>query len=177
VEDEEQAKRDFWSVYAPCHEAFQAQVAADLIGLVTDLADAPPAAGPHPSPVPLPVVRDIVIDGEIARRAMLYDEWGPYVEQVRRQGRPGAQLGIAFAFWGAAISDTREQLVPAIVMTYGAEPDRLQGAWLAMEQLYSVTIVTLAEVYLEARSPSPASNGGAPAAPKPRRTARKRQGA
>jgi len=173
--DEHQAQRDFWSVYAPHHDAFQAQIAADLIGLVTDLADAPPESGPDSAPMPLPIMRDIVSDGEITRRAMLYDEWGPYAEQVRRQGRPGARLGIAFAFWGAAIADIREQLVPAIIIAYGAEPDRLQGAWLAMEQLYSVTIVTLADVYLEARSPSRDANGDEPAAPRPLRTARKRR--
>lgn len=88
---------------------------------------------------------------ELQRRALLDDDWDPYLADLRAQGDHYAQAGISFPAWFELISVFRRLMTPHLFSAYGHAPERFQHAADAMNDLIDKALAVIGQAYLEAK--------------------------
>src|SRR5438105_2076793 len=117
--------RDFWTVYEQHYDAI--------------LASTMRAAAAHREFAPIIAAMPPELIAEQNRqsrarlsRAVVDGDWREYEHELRLQGSTYAKMGISFAGWYDLVGSFKRELVPLVVQTYLAEPERLSGALQAM---------------------------------------------
>jgi PAS domain S-box-containing protein len=85
------------------------------------------------------------------RKAIVDDEWGPYIEQTRVLGARCVQVGVGYAAWSSVVKVSLHQLYPALIDAYAANPARLTGALHATIDFLNFSLALIAEQYVDAR--------------------------
>jgi PAS domain S-box-containing protein len=85
------------------------------------------------------------------RKAIVDDDWRPYIEQTRLLGARCVQVGVAQAAWTAVVRVFQHQLYPALVDAYAATPARLTAALDASIDFLEFSLGLIGEQYVDAR--------------------------
>src|SRR5258708_17814204 len=88
---------------------------------------------------------------ELLRRALLLDEWQPYVEELRTQGATYAHGAISFSSWFQAVGSFRAHLIPYLFDAYAKAPDKLIIALNGMNRFLEIAMAGIGEAYLQTK--------------------------
>lgn len=139
--DQEQM-RDFWAVY----DAHYEQVSADLRRLLNE----DPEFGPMIQSMPPEIVAEQRRESrEMLRRAIVEDEWRPYLERLRAQGAQYSGMGLSFKAWFKAVGAFRPFVLPHLVSAYGEDYVRLMSAVGGMDKFIDTAMAAIGEAYLK----------------------------
>ena len=141
AEEDPRGMADFWRVYEANYDAL-------FEGAVRRMHEEPQVAPLLAHVTQDQLARERVAGRERLKRAMAGDR-SALVENLRTQGGISARLGIAFRIWHRLVRSVTRDLTPLLVETWGKEPQRLQGALLAMQTFFDWAMAELAEVYLK----------------------------
>ncbi len=84
---------------------------------------------------------------ELQRRALLEDDWTPYLDDLRAQAQGYALSGVEFADWFELIEVFRRTFVAEMIPDTG----RSRAALLGMEHYLDVAVSTLGTAYIDAK--------------------------
>jgi rsbT co-antagonist protein RsbR len=134
---EQSALRDFWQVY----DRYFDQVAADVQKDVAQhpelgdvLAQADPGERRH--------------NHELIRRAIVDEDWRPYLASTREIGARYAEHGLSFSSWFESGRALRVRLTPLLVQTYADTPEKVAEGVRGAAIFIDLAMVTLGEAYL-----------------------------
>ena len=88
---------------------------------------------------------------ERRRRALVDNDWQPYLEDARVQGARYARMGIEFSSWFELIRVYRLTLNPLLIKQLKGDPQTMNEAMLAGDRFIDIAMATLGEGYLEAK--------------------------
>ncbi len=88
---------------------------------------------------------------ERQRRAILHDEWEPYLEGLREQGIQYAQTRLAFHNWFLVASVFQRLLRPHLLDAFGKDPDRLLSALTGADIMIESALSVIGESYLDTK--------------------------
>jgi anti-anti-sigma regulatory factor len=141
TEQERKGFADFWRL--------QEQHKAELDAQVLAAANAIPAFETIIRTTPKDVMdKQGAVSNELARKALLEDQWGPYLENLRVQGATYAALGVPFRAWLELTTVLKRHLVGKLVAAYGADPPRLSAAFIGMDRYIDVALAVIGDSYL-----------------------------
>ncbi len=82
---------------------------------------------------------------ELLGRGVLEGDFGPWLRHVREQGSACARLGVTLAAWRDLARVPQRALAPDLVRAYGASPEQLARAMLAMGELIESALTAVGE--------------------------------
>src|SRR6266571_4204498 len=82
---------------------------------------------------------------ELLGRGVLEGDFGPWLQRVREQGSACAKLGVTLAAWRDLARVPQRALAPDLVRAYGASPEQLARAMLAMGELIESALTAVGE--------------------------------
>ncbi len=142
--DEKRGLQDYWRIY----ESHREEITEKLLHLASKHAE---------FKFILQEARSTQSDeGQAAslerqRRATLQDEWGPYLDSLKEQGRHYAQAGLGFYAWFEITGAFRGYLVPILLDAYQTSPKRLQFAIKGMNASIDIALMVIGQSYLETK--------------------------
>jgi anti-anti-sigma regulatory factor len=134
----------FWEVFEAHYDEIQErrmEVVAEHPALAAVLRNTPPEQ----------LAEQQRLSRELMRRAVLEDDWEPYLANLRAQGSTYAQAGLTFQAWFDLVAALRSLVVPHLLTTYGESVDRLQAAFAGMNRITDVAMATIGQAYLESK--------------------------
>lgn len=132
---------DFWRE----HQAILEEINADVM----ESAKAIPAFETILRTTPPDVLaKQSEAGNELARKALLDGEWGPYLENLRTQGATYAALGVPFRSWLELTTTFKRRLVERLVQAFITEPQRLAAAIIGMDRYIDVALAVIGDAYL-----------------------------
>ena len=137
------ALRDFWAVYDPNSAHLDAARLAALRGH-PDLGAVADALTPEALAAQTAAARERF-------RQALAGDWGPYELNLRAQGAAYAKMGVSMRGWYEVVGSFTAHMLPLLVDAYHTEPARLMGSLLALEDLMTFAMGTIAETYLDTK--------------------------
>jgi rsbT co-antagonist protein RsbR len=141
---EEAGLKDFWHVY----EAHYDEILQRTTEALSDDPDFGPLIRSMP---PQQMAESNRRSRELMRRAIVHGDWKAYLDDLRSQGSTYARAGLKFAAWFAAVGAFRNQLRPHLFEAFGKTPDRLAGAFDAMNKFVDRAMAVIGEEYLAAK--------------------------
>src|SRR6266498_1708826 len=142
--EEKQGLHDYWNVY----EAHRDEITAQLLKM----------ASQHPefkyilqNAASQPTAEEQARNQEIQRNAIFYDDWGPYLKNLQRQGMGYAQAGLSFHAWFEIVGAFRKYMTPYLLHALGEEPERLLSAINGMDNLLDTAMSVIGDTYLETK--------------------------
>ncbi len=84
----------------------------------------------------------------LQRAAILEGDWGPYLEDARRQGIRYARMGIEFSAWFELLRVVRVVLGPVMKQHFKGDVDKIIGAAKGADVLVDIGMATIGEAYL-----------------------------
>jgi signal transduction histidine kinase len=133
--------RDFWLVYDARYDEVQSAALE--------------AARRHPELAPIvaamsaaEIAQESRRSRGLLRRAILEQDWQPYLADLRRQGAAYAAVGVTFSGWHAILRIGHDVLVPALIEKYVGSPRRLATAIVAMSGFFDAAMATIGQHYL-----------------------------
>ena len=136
--------RDFWAVYERHHE----EIAE---GLMAELRSVPEIEPMLVGISEAERAERSSVSHELMRRAVLEDDWAPYLASLRAQGEMYAEMGLSFQTWFQIVGAFRPYMRAHLVTAYGEDPDRLVGALSGMTALLDLVMARVGETYLDAQ--------------------------
>lgn len=136
--------RLFWEVFEAHYDEIQErrmEVAAEHPAFAAVLRNTPPEQ----------MAEQQRLSRELMRRAVLEDDWEPYLANLKAQGSTYAQAGLTFQAWFDLVAALRSLVLPHLLTTYGESVDRLQAAFAGMNRITDVAMATIGEAYLESK--------------------------
>ena len=144
TEEEQEGLKAFWAVY----EAHQEELA-------TAILEALPAASSFRALMKSMPEAELehrrAVSQDQLRNALIAGEWAPYLSTLRSDGANYARTGIGFSEWYHLLTTYRRRLVPLLIAAYGAAPDLLRSAIVAMDEHTDIAMATVGEGYLDAK--------------------------
>ena len=137
---ERDALAEFWQVYEAHFDPL-----ADGIDL--DGAEHPELPG-FIGPVGSVEVAEI---RELIRRAVVHEDWVPYLTQVDAAGTRYAETGLDFGAWFATGRALRMRLTPLVVGALRGDPERLAQALRGAAIYVDLMMITIGNAYLAAK--------------------------
>ena len=139
--DERVGMRDMWAVYERHYE----EIAARLLHQLSS----DPAIGPLIRATPDEEREEQGrISRELMSRAILEDDWAPYLQNLREQGRAYADLGLPLEAWFRIVASFRPLLRPHLLDEYGSDMERFLRALEGMARLIDILLAEIGEAYL-----------------------------
>lgn len=142
--EEQRGLQDYWNVY----EAHRADVDAELIRFAAQI----------------PEFKRIIDNSslqesaeqqqanrEIQRHAIYEGEWGPYLENLWKQGSQYAEAGIEFRKWFELVSAFRRFVRPHLLEAFGNTSERLLGAMTGADIFIEIVMSVIGESYLDTK--------------------------
>ena len=136
--------RDFWDVYDAHYDEVAEELTAALAG-DPELGPLTRAGSPEERRNQDQASR------ELTRRAVLADEWGPYLENLQGQGATYARAGLSFGAWLTAARLLRDAVTRRLFASYGGEPERFLRAINGMNVFVNGAVATIGEAYLRTK--------------------------
>jgi PAS domain S-box-containing protein len=141
-EDERAGMRDMWAVYDRHYEEVSER-------LLESLAD-DPELGPLITATPEAQREEQARSSkELMRRAVLDDDWAPYLDDLRTQGKVYADLGLSLDAWYRLIASFRPMLRPMLLDAYGQDQERTMRAFEGMTRLLDIALARIGASYLQ----------------------------
>jgi anti-anti-sigma regulatory factor len=137
---EREALAEFWGVYEEHFDEVADAVEQDARGH-PELAAFVGATGPAERFERREQIRSAIVD----------DEWHAYQAGIYEAGARYAQAGLSFGTWFGAGRALRVTIIPLIVDTLRAEPERLGDAVRGGAIFVDLAMVTIGGAYLEAK--------------------------
>ncbi|HEY1956244.1 MAG TPA: PAS domain S-box protein [Polyangiaceae bacterium] len=140
-----QGLRDFWNVYDARQE--------ELRVATLELARSHPVFGPMIAAMsPADMERNGAESRALLQRAMTSGKWDEYVASLEAQGTTYARMNIPFGSWLDIIRVVHRVMVPALAAEYGATPERVANATLAMLDFVDEGMAIIADRYSALRA-------------------------
>lgn len=143
-DEEQKGLHDYWDVY----EAHRADVDAELIRIAAQIPEFKlivENSSLQQSP------EQQQANQHIQRRAVYEGEWDPYLENLWKQGRVYAQVGIQFHNWFELVSAFRSLVRPHLLTAFGKTPERLLGAMAGADIFIEIVMSVIGESYLDTK--------------------------
>jgi rsbT co-antagonist protein RsbR len=140
-EDERKGFADFWKVQLEHKVALDAEV----MGAAMNIPEFATIIRTTPKEV---LDKQSADSNELARRALLDDQWGPYLANLRMQGSTYAALGVPFRAWLDLTTVLKRHIVGHLVKAYVADPARLTRAIIGMDRYIDVALAVIGDSYL-----------------------------
>lgn len=133
---------ELWSLFVRCQEPLQRRL-LERAAAIPSLAPLLPHAN-----TPEAVARRE--HGQVLTRAALVDgDWDPYLEDLHRQGRTYARMGMTLADWYSLVEVYRVVLVPAAVEEYRARGAALTSMLLAIDGFVDRAMREIGNAYVQ----------------------------
>ena len=137
TDPERSALRDFWFVYDKYFDEVSSDLQTEVprhpeLGQSLALVDLSDRARYH----------------ELIRRAIVDNDWRPYLVALRTIGTRYAEHGLSFAAWFESGRGLRVHLTPKVVETYADQPERVAEAVRGAAIFIDLAMVTIGEAYL-----------------------------
>jgi rsbT co-antagonist protein RsbR len=136
--------RDFWEVY----DAHYEQVGEELKVWLDEDPEFGPMFGNMPPEQWAGQQRE---SRRLLRRAIVEGDWGPYLEDLRAQGRGYAAADLSFRAWFNLVGAFRPHVTPRLVAAYGDDMERLISAFSGMDAFIDTAMAVIGETYLVAK--------------------------
>jgi rsbT co-antagonist protein RsbR len=88
---------------------------------------------------------------QLIRRAMVDDEWEPYLVSLRAQGTGYAKSGISFESWFGLLGEFRAFLMPLLTEAYGKTQHKFLSAIQAMDRFIDLAMSAMGTAYLRTK--------------------------
>src|SRR5262249_50704547 len=88
---------------------------------------------------------------ELQRKALLENQWDPYLADARTQGGTYAKMGIEFGMWFELLRAYRVVLSPLAVKYFRGDVDKIVRALMANDRVIDIAMATIGAAYLEAK--------------------------
>ena len=143
-EEELAGLRDYWELYERHYEEIRLVLIADL--------SADEEIGKLIRTIPPEIQEEQGrISRELSRKAIMDEEWEPYLASLKSQGTTYAHGGLSFAAWFRIFSAFRPHMVRYMLAAFGADTLRLTRAINGMDRLVDVAMAVIGEAYLDAK--------------------------
>lgn len=81
-------------------------------------------------------------------RAILDEDWEPYLSTLREQGAAYARAGLGFGAWFRMLAELRRPVIKLIFETLDGDPERLRAALTATNRFHDMAMSAIADAYL-----------------------------
>ena len=132
-ETDRKALQDFWGIYEANYERVWQQVSAPEKKHKFDQALLDYAAKSR----------------EARRRAIVLDDWQPFLAELRALGASYAQAGTQFSDWLQMLARWRAALIPLLQEAYGQTPDRFVSVIHGLDKFGEMLQAVVGQEFLE----------------------------
>mgnify|MGYP001464083932 CR=1 FL=1 len=87
----------------------------------------------------------------LQRAAILHDDWGPYLKDVREQGKHYARMGISFRAWFEVVSAFRQIIHNRIGFYRRENPELAEAAAAGLNRFLDIAMAGIGEAYVDAK--------------------------
>lgn len=138
------ALEDFWKVY----EAHYDEITEESKEALAD----DPEFGPLLQSIPAEQLEHQSRQSRhLIRRAMLEDDWEPYLADLHEQGAGYARMGLSFVSWFRALSVVRPMITRRLRTAFEGEPERLFSVLEAMDKWFDSAMSIIGDAYLNTK--------------------------
>ncbi len=142
---ERERLQDYWTVYVAHRKEIDQEILRQVVAfpefktiiLNRDQSQSQAAAGSNGQ--------------DLQERALIYNEWAPYLENLERQGSDYARKGLSFQAWFKIVGVFRKTITPYLVDAFSADPQKLLAVTNGMNFLVDLSMGVIGEGYLNAK--------------------------
>ena len=142
--NEQKGLKDYWRIY----ETHRAEIAGELLHMANrhlEFKFILKASSLQQS------TEQEQANAEMQRRAVLNQEWEPYIKNLQTQGMRYARAGLSFHAWFDIVNMFRKFIKPHLLEAYGKSPKRFITAITSMDRFLDTTMSVIGESYLETK--------------------------